>query len=63
MFDDNYCDVCQDNLLAYPYFNERSIIRADTRYYHLGALISYNSKPIAFYSHKLTGLQTQYTVT
>ena len=63
MFDDNQCDVSQDTLLAYPDFNERFIIRADARDYHLGALISYNRKPISFYSHKLTRPQTQYTVT
>ena len=61
-FDDNKRDICQDNLLAYPNFNENFIIRADARYYHLGALMSYNIKPIDFYSHKLTGTQTQYTL-
>ena len=29
MFDDNQCDVSQDTLLAYLYFNERFIIRED----------------------------------
>ena len=62
-FDDNKPDICQDKLLAVPDFNTHFIIRADIRDYHLGALMSYNRKPISFYSHKLTGPQTQYTVT
>ena len=33
------------------------------RNYQLGAVIIQNSKTIAFYSRKLTGTQTRYTVT
>ena len=63
IFDDNKCGVSQDTLLAYLDFIERFIICADARDSHLGSLMSYNSKPIAFYSHKLMRPQTQYTVT
>ena len=31
--------------------------------HQLGAVISQENKPIAFYSQKLTGTQTRYTVT
>ena len=62
-FDDIKRTVSQDTLLAYPYFNIRFYIHTDARNYQLGALIRHNGKPIAFYSPKLTGLQSQYTVT
>ena len=62
-FDDIKCAVYQDTLLAYPYFNRRFDIHMDSSNYQLGALIRQNGKPIAFYSQKLTGLQTWYTVT
>ena len=35
----------------------------DARDYQLGEVISQEDKPIYFYSHNLTGPQTQYTVT
>ena len=63
IFDDNKCDVSQDTLLAYPYFNECFIICADARDYYLGALMIHNDKPIAFYSPKRMVKQIRYTVT
>ena len=35
----------------------------DASEFQLGSVISEYCKPIAFYSRKLTGLQTRYTVT
>ena len=35
----------------------------DARYYQLGAVISQNGKPIAFYSQKLKSAQIRYTIT
>ena len=61
-FDDIKRTVVHDNLLAYMDFKERFDIHTDSRDYRLGAVISQNSKPIAFYSRKLIGLQTRYTV-
>ena len=55
--------VSQDTLLAYTDINRRFDIHMDARNYHLGAVIIYNGKPIAFCSSKFTGPQTWYTVT
>ena len=62
-FDDIKCVVSQDTLLAYTDFNKRFDIHMDASNYQLGAVIFHNGKSIAFYSRKLTGLQTWYTVT
>ena len=62
-FDDIKRAISQDTLLAYPEFNKRFDIYMDASDYQLGAVISQNGKPIAFYSRKLTGPQTWYTVT
>ena len=62
-FDDIKRAVSQDTLLAYMDFNERFYIHTDARNYQLGAVIIQNSKPIDFYSRKLTGPKTWYTVT
>ena len=57
-FDDIKHAVSQDILLTYPDFNEQFHIHTDNSNYQLGAVIIQNGKPIAFYSHKLTGPQT-----
>ena len=57
-FDDIKHAVAQDTLLAYLDFNKRFDIHMDARDCHLGAVIGHYIKPIAFYSHKLTGPQT-----
>ena len=43
-----------DTLLAYPDFIKRFEIHTDTSDHQLGAVISQEDKPIAFYSRKLT---------
>ena len=55
--------VGRDVLLSYPNFSEGFIIHTDTRKTQLGGLISQNGKPIAFYSHKLTPAQINFTTT
>jgi len=55
--------VGRDVLLAYPDFNEKFIIHADASKSQLGGIISQRGKPIAFYSRKLTDVQTRYTTT
>ena len=55
--------VSQETLLAYPYFNEYFYIRTDASNYQLLAVSNQNGKPIDFYSRKLTGPQTWYTLT
>ena len=42
--------ISRETLLAYPDFNKPFIIHTDTSHSQLGALISQDNKPIAFYS-------------
>ena len=44
-------------------FNKRFDIHTDASHTQLGAVISQNGKPIAFYSQKLNPTQTCYTTT
>ena len=55
--------VSQEVLLAYPNFNELFEIYTDASDYQLGAVISQQNKPIAFYSRKLSSAQRNYTTT
>ena len=55
--------VSQEILLAYPNFNELFEIHTDASDYQLGAVISQQGKPIAFYSRKLSPAQRNYTTT
>ena len=57
VFDDIKRTVTHNNLLSYPYFNKRFDIHTDASDYHLGSVIIYNGKPIAFYSRKRTETQ------
>ena len=47
--------AARDTLLLYTDFNERFDIHTNASSFKLGAVISQNGKPIAFYSRKLTG--------
>jgi cleavage and polyadenylation specificity factor subunit 1 len=55
--------ITRETLLAYPNFSEIFDIHTDASLYQLGACISQNGKPIAFYSRKLNPAQTRYTTT
>ena len=55
--------VARNILLIYLDFNERFYIHTDASNFQLGAVISRNGKPIAFYSRKFTPAQSRYTVT
>jgi cleavage and polyadenylation specificity factor subunit 1 len=55
--------VTKETLLAYPDFNQPFVIHTDASDKQLGAVISQNEKPIAFYSRKLSPAQTRYTAT
>ena len=57
------CVITRETLLAYPDFNKPLDIHTDASLYQLGACISQNRKPIAFYSRKLNPAQTRYTTT
>jgi hypothetical protein len=55
--------VRRETLLSYPDFNQPFEIHTDASNTQLGAVISQNNKPIAFYSRKLQPAQTRYTTT
>jgi RNase H-like domain found in reverse transcriptase len=55
--------IAREVLLAYPDFSKPFQIRTDASHYQLGAVISQDGKPIAFYSRKLKPEQTRYTTT
>ena len=55
--------IAQETLLTYPDFNKPFEIHTDASDIQLGACISQDGKPIAFYSRKLNPAQTRYTVT
>ena len=54
--------MVHDTLLAYPYFDEEFKIHFNNSDFQLGAVITKNRKPIAFYNRKLTYAQKRYTV-
>ena len=55
--------IARETLLAYPDFNKQFVIHTDASHTQLGAVISQDGKPIAFYSRKLKPEQTRYTTT
>ena len=55
--------MSRETLLAYPQFDQPFIIHTDASHTQLGAVISQENKPIAFYSRKLSPTQTRYTTT
>jgi hypothetical protein len=55
--------VAHDVMLAYPDFSKEFVIHMDASHTQLGAIILQDGKPIAFFSRKLNGAQTQYTMT
>ena len=55
--------VGHETLLSYPDFNLPFEIHTDASHTQLGAVISQNNKPIAFYSRKLQLAQRRYTTT
>ena len=55
--------IAKEVMLAYPDFNNPFVIHTDASHYQLGAVISQDGKPIAFYSRKLNPAQTRYTTT
>ena len=55
--------VSRETLLSYPNFNKPFVIHTDASKLQLGAVISQDDKPIAFYSRKLNSAQVNYTTT
>lgn len=52
--------IARETLLAYPDFNKPFEVHTDASHLQLGAVISQDGKPIAFYSRKLLDAQTRY---
>ena len=55
--------VCTETLLTYPDWNKPFDVHTDASDYQLGAVISQEGKPIAFFSRKLNSAKKNYTVT
>jgi len=55
--------VCKETLLTYPDWSKPFDIHTDASDYQLGAVISQDGKPIAFFSRKLNSAQRNYTTT
>ena len=55
--------VAREVILSYPQFDKPFHIHTDASKTQLGAVISQDDKPIAFYSRKLSPAQTRYTTT
>ena len=62
-FDDMIKAMSRDVLLSYPDFNKPFDIHTDASSSQLGAVISQEGKPVAWYSRKLNDAQTRYTTT
>ena len=55
--------VYEEVIVAYPVYEELFEIYTDAPTKQLGAVITQNGKPIAFFSRKLSTPQTKYSVT
>jgi len=55
--------VSKEVILAYPDWTQPFVIHTDASDFQLGAVISQNNKPIAFFSRKLNSAQRNYTTT
>ena len=55
--------ISKETLLSFPDFSKPFEIHTDASHTQLGAVVSQDNKPIAFYSRKLNPAQTRYTTT
>ena len=55
--------MSKESLISYPDFSQSFDLHTDASKTQLGAVLSQNNKPIAFYSRKLNPAQTRYTTT
>jgi hypothetical protein len=62
-FDKMKTFIAKETLLTFPDFSKEFEIHTDASKLQLGACISQNGKPVAFYSRKLQSAQTRYTTT
>ncbi len=62
-FEDVKATIAKDVVLAYPDFTKPFEIYTDTSTMQLGAVITQDNRPIAFFSRKSSKTQTKYSVT
>ena len=62
-FDNVKTNIVKEVVLAYPDFMKPFDIYTDASTKQLGADITQDNRPIAFFSRKLSGAQSKYTVT
>jgi hypothetical protein len=62
-FDNVKATIVKEVVLAYPDFSKPFEIYTDASTKQLGAVITQENRPIAFFSQKLSGKQSKYTVT
>jgi len=62
-FDSVKATIAKEVVLAYPDFSKPFEIYTDASTLQLGAVITQDNRPIAFFSRKLSKTQTRYTVT
>ena len=55
--------ISREVLLAFPDFNQKFEIYTDASKFQLGAVVTQNNRPIAYYSRKLNSAQLNYTTT
>jgi hypothetical protein len=55
--------IAKDTVLAYPDFSKPFEIYTDASSMQLGAVITQDNRPIAFFSRKLSKTQQKYSVT
>jgi hypothetical protein len=56
-------DIAKETVLAYPDFLKPFEIYTDTSSMQLGAAITQDNRPIAFFSRKLSKMQQKHSVT
>ncbi len=62
-FDNVNATIVKEVVLGYPDFSKPFEIHTDASTKQLGAVITQENKPIAFFSRKLSDAQSKYTVT
>jgi len=62
-FDNVKSTIAKEVVLAYPCFSKPFEIYTDASTLQLGAVITQENRPIAFFSWKLSGVQSKYTIT
>ena len=55
--------IARDIVLAYPDFSKKFVIYTDASNRQLGAVITQDNRPIAFFSRKLNSAQQKYSIT